>query len=362
MPRVFISYVRENIAHVDRLAEILRVYGIDVWLDRDQIKPGQRWKDTIREGIAQGDFFIACFSKEYSERSRTYMNEELTLAIDELRQRPTDDRAWFIPVLLSDTGIPDRSIGAGETLRSLQWVPLYQHWHDGVARILSVVQPNSAKLYDLIQALESRSARARIQAIDSLGVLGPLAKDAVPHLLIMLKDQNETVRAAVAEALGRIGVATEEVVAELLTLMRRAEVYYDSRHAAVALSHLGPLGVSALLEATTFSGYAVGGDAFDRLVGMGKAAIPQLIHIVESCHKHAAVAIKVLREIHDPAALPDLVKTLADGSPALRAAAAHALGRIGDRTTVPALKKALNDENELVRSNAQAAIDQLERA
>jgi hypothetical protein len=246
MARVFISYVRENISSVNRLADVLRLYNIEVWLDHDQIKPGHRWKDAIRQGITQGDFFIACFSNEYNERSRTYMNEELTLAIDELRQRPTD-RAWFIPVLFSETVVPDRNIGAGETLRSLQWVPLYREWHEGITSILSVIQPNSSKVHDLIKTLGSSSARARIRAIDSLGMLGPIAKEAVPHLVTIIGDRNETVRAAAAEALGNIGISNDTVISELLKLMKKAEVYYDSRHAAAALSALGPPGMSALL-------------------------------------------------------------------------------------------------------------------
>ena len=174
MARIFLSYVRDDLVDVQRLVTILREYGIDVWFDRDQLRPGHRWRDEIRAGIAQGDFFIACFSKKYSERTRTYMNEELTLAIEELRQRPTD-RAWFLPVLLSETEIPDRSIGAGETLRSLQWVELYNDWHAGVSQILSVVHPNSGKVHQLIQALDSVSARERIRSAPlGFWVLSPL--------------------------------------------------------------------------------------------------------------------------------------------------------------------------------------------
>jgi hypothetical protein len=142
MPGVFISYVRENAEDVERLARTLGAYGIKVWLDKNQIKPGYRWREAIRKAISEGDFFIACFSVEYNNRTRTYMNEELILAIDELRQRPTN-RAWFIPILLSKSDIPDRDIGGGETLRSIQWEPLYEDWDEGIKRILSVIQPAS---------------------------------------------------------------------------------------------------------------------------------------------------------------------------------------------------------------------------
>ena len=67
---------------------------------------------TIRKAIREGAFFIACFSKEYHERDRTFMNEELTVAIEELRQR-SDDHIWFIPVQLNECEIPNLDIGKG---------------------------------------------------------------------------------------------------------------------------------------------------------------------------------------------------------------------------------------------------------
>ncbi len=78
MAHVFISYVHENEEDVQRLCDELTRHGVKVWLDRNDIKPGFRWKDAIREAIQQGDFFIACFSEQYRSRDKNYMNEELT--------------------------------------------------------------------------------------------------------------------------------------------------------------------------------------------------------------------------------------------------------------------------------------------
>ena len=142
MQHVFISYMHENTDIVDRLCEELTSRGIKVWLDRNDIKPGSRWKDAIREAIREGAFFIACFSKEYNKRDKTYMNQELTIAIDELRQRPTD-RVWFIPVKLNRCKIPARKISEVETLNDLQHVKLYKDWDIGIQRIIEVIQPES---------------------------------------------------------------------------------------------------------------------------------------------------------------------------------------------------------------------------
>lgn len=121
------------------------------------------------------------------------MNEELTLAIEELRLRPAD-RSWFIPVLLNDCALPDRSIGAGERLSSIQAVSLHEDWDDGIRRILSVISPPAGLIHQLVQELSADSARARIRAADNLGQMGRVAERAVPALLELLSDENETVR------------------------------------------------------------------------------------------------------------------------------------------------------------------------
>lgn len=85
-----------------------------------------------------GGRFVACFSREYSARSKTYMNEELTVAIEELRQRPTD-RGWFVPIKLSNCEIPDLDIGAGASLLDIQWLDLWSDWDIGVKRLVDVL-------------------------------------------------------------------------------------------------------------------------------------------------------------------------------------------------------------------------------
>ncbi len=138
LPHVFISYVRENKEEVDRLADALIRSGVKVWLDRNEIRPGMFWQDAIRKAIGEGEFFVACFSAEYNAKHKTHMNEEIRLAIEELRRRK-QDQAWFIPVVLSGE-VPDWGIGAGKSLRDLQRVDLDDaNWEAGVEKILSAV-------------------------------------------------------------------------------------------------------------------------------------------------------------------------------------------------------------------------------
>lgn len=138
MPHVFISYVREDSSVVDRLIRELKRSGVQVWLDRSDIAPGERWRSAIRRAIREGDFFLACFSSAYAVKSRSYMNEELTLAIEELRQRPSA-RSWFIPILLSNCELPDRDIGGGETLNAIQHMALHRDWKGEMAKLREVL-------------------------------------------------------------------------------------------------------------------------------------------------------------------------------------------------------------------------------
>lgn len=135
---VFLSYVRENSADVDRIANELRAHGISLWLDRSDIRPGSRWKTAIRQAIHSGHFFLAVFSREYTRRTHTYMNEELTLAIEGLRQKPRN-RTWFIPLCLSPCDLSVWPIGAGETMAELQFVDLQDNWTDGMSRVIATI-------------------------------------------------------------------------------------------------------------------------------------------------------------------------------------------------------------------------------
>ena len=141
MQHVFISYVREDKQLVGRLCQDLKSHDIEVWWDLQNLDPGVRWKPEIQKAIREGAFFIACFSEKYHGRDKTYMNEELMIAIEELRQRPTD-RVWFIPLKLDNCEIPDIDIGHGGTLKDIHAAVLYEKWDVGIQCILKSISPN----------------------------------------------------------------------------------------------------------------------------------------------------------------------------------------------------------------------------
>jgi hypothetical protein len=213
--KAFVSYVRENFQEVQRIVFLLREFEVDVWHDRDSLTPGLRWADEIRHGIANGEFFLACFSKAYAERGKTYMNEELILAVEHLRQIPTN-RTWFLPIRLDDCEIPERSIGAGETLGSIQRIDLDSDWTAGMEMLLSVLAPGTQTVPRLIAQMDDESARRRVEAIEALGRLGRLGRKAVPRMVERIPIEASlslglTPLAAIRDSLPKLGFEDAEL-------------------------------------------------------------------------------------------------------------------------------------------------------
>ena len=145
MKHVFISYCHENKDRVHELCDTLISNGVSVWVDWENIEPGIPWRQSIQQAIQRGDFFIACFSKEYNASDTTFMKDELSIAVEKLQQKPFD-RIWFIPVKLNECQIPDIKIGEGSTLQELQYVNLYENWEAGIQQILNIMPSRNSEV------------------------------------------------------------------------------------------------------------------------------------------------------------------------------------------------------------------------
>ncbi|MCF6376339.1 toll/interleukin-1 receptor domain-containing protein [Nocardioides KLBMP 9356] len=122
---VFISYVHENDTQVDRLCAILDAAQIPFWRDRVNLAPGDNWRAEIKKAIRDGSLvFLACFSEDSRSRTKTHMNEELTLAVEEFRQMPPGHK-WLIPVRFDNGPLPEWDLGGGRGLADLNYVDLY---------------------------------------------------------------------------------------------------------------------------------------------------------------------------------------------------------------------------------------------
>jgi hypothetical protein len=330
MTHVFISYVRENSQVVDRLANDLRSRGATVWLDRDDLAPGARWKVEIRKAIESGDFFVACFSKEYNARRRAYMSEELTIAIEMIRQMLTS--IWFIPVSIDGSPIPEIRISSQENLGDFNTVDLSRNWSDGVERILRLMglhDPRLGRALLLAGVARNFETPEGLQAIEQIGKLG-IADNRVSEVLVdILADPTYS------------GAARRAKERAVLTLAKIGESAVPSLAAALRLENI---------EARMYALSALG-----RIGPAAALAVPDVVKLLESQHfvpeeenawstNPGQRAVEVLAYIGPNAkkAIPYLSPLLSSSSRRLRTSTAFALTKIGPASSA-ALGKALLD-------------------
>ena len=226
---IFISYLHEDRQRVDRLEVLLKEAGLDVWRDRDKLWAGQDWKAEIRRAITTRSLvFIACFSEHTGNRDKSYQNEELVVAAEQIRLR-MPGRPWLIPVRFADCPVPEFDLGAGRTFASLHRVDLFDgSWEPGIVRLIRAV---FSIAYDL---------RARPVVARELGTASAPDEisSALPETARLLIGRAEETAALVADpeqrtlALARIIKAIGDVDSRRAGLLidRAADVILDIPH------------------------------------------------------------------------------------------------------------------------------------
>lgn len=128
-PKVFLAYVQEDAAAVDRLYDDLLGAGLDPWMDRKKLLPGQNWPRAVEQAIAVSDYFVACLSpRSIGKRGR--FQSELRYALECAGRQPLD-AVFFIPVRLEECRVPAR------ITQEFQYVDLFPDWDRGLKRVLS---------------------------------------------------------------------------------------------------------------------------------------------------------------------------------------------------------------------------------
>jgi hypothetical protein len=131
-PKVFIAYAQEDLVSAEKLYGALQSRGIEPWLDRKKLLPGQNWPRAIERAIEVSDFFVACLSRK-SIRKKGQFQTELRYALDCSKRVPQDD-IYFIPVRLEECAVPPR------ISHEIQYVDLFPDWEEGVRRVVKAIR------------------------------------------------------------------------------------------------------------------------------------------------------------------------------------------------------------------------------
>jgi len=137
--RIFLSYAHEDIGMAKRIYNDLKRYGLDVWIDCENLLPGQLWKITIEKTIKQSQYYLLLLSSR-SVNKRGFIQKEVRIAYEVLEQCSEDD-IYIIPIRLDECEPP---IKIGE----INWIDLFpidENYNKGIRKILYVVNPSWVK-------------------------------------------------------------------------------------------------------------------------------------------------------------------------------------------------------------------------
>jgi len=126
---IFLCYAHEDEQKVSEIYHKLKEKGFNPWLDKEDLLPGQFWKEEIPEVIRASSFMIIFFSS-ISVSKRGYVQREFKLALDTLEEIP-EDQIFVIPVRLDECQIPDR-------FSHIHYVDLFEE--GGFEKVLEAIQ------------------------------------------------------------------------------------------------------------------------------------------------------------------------------------------------------------------------------
>jgi TolB-like protein len=143
---VFLSYASEDADAALRICEALRAAGIEVWLDRSELRGGDAWDATIRRQIRTCSLFIPLISASSRLRAEGYFRLEWKLAVDRSFLM-AGDKAFLVPVVIDGTHEGDARVP--EKFWEVQWTRLpggepSPHFIERVARLLAPQPPLGA--------------------------------------------------------------------------------------------------------------------------------------------------------------------------------------------------------------------------
>lgn len=142
--QIFLCHASEDKASVLEIYKRFKDAGLNPWLDKKDLLPGQAWAREIPKALKKSDFVLIFFSTT-SVAKRGFVQKEFKLALDVLDEIP-EGQIFIIPVRLDDCQIPD-------TFLHLHYCDLFED--DGLEQILRAIKAEQGIIEsDIVKTIE----------------------------------------------------------------------------------------------------------------------------------------------------------------------------------------------------------------
>jgi predicted ATPase/DNA-binding winged helix-turn-helix (wHTH) protein len=171
---VFVSHASEDDAAALRIVAALRAAGIEVWLDRNELKGGDAWDHRIRQQLRDCALFMPVISRHTMRRPEAYFRLEWHLA-DQRTLLMARSKAFMVPVCIDDTTEAEAEVP--ESFRAVQWTRLpagavSQAFREHVASLLQAPAGKAERTNSDLRTLAAPDATATKAASEVIRV-GP---------------------------------------------------------------------------------------------------------------------------------------------------------------------------------------------
>jgi hypothetical protein len=365
---VFLSYKHQETAFANELVQRLTAVGFQLWVDAEQLRAGENWRETINLAIKDAFALVVIITPD--SKTSEYVTYEWAFA--------QGAGIKIVPVLLRATKLHPQL----EILQYLDFTdPYVQPWERLIARLKELqgqFQTNTLSLpsdapnpvRSAVTALDSHNADDRRSALRTLAQINHpaaytalvnavahpmrdvrvdaafmLAKQsnnkdtaAVPGLIEALYDEDGRIRTAAVKVLGEIG--DPNAVTEFLTLLNKENDGNIRWAVTAALGRMGKTAVPGLIEALRDENWKVRRSAAEALWALGEPeAVAGLVVALNDRNDVVRQAASSALEAMATMAVPELIKALPNRDRNIGRAAAEMLERIGTSDALAAVEQ-----------------------
>ena len=145
--KVFISCVEEDRSFIEGLHRDLENYGFETFWYAEDSPAGVSFKNNTEKEIDSCDHFLACFSEASTNKERSDMRRELTLACEKHKTLPLDTN-WLICLKINDCEIENYRVGNQIPLAELTYISFAEDYNDGLSKLISeIIEQDSIEEY-----------------------------------------------------------------------------------------------------------------------------------------------------------------------------------------------------------------------
>lgn len=166
--KVFLCHAHSDVAVVRALYTRLTKDGVDAWLDKEKLLPGQDWELEIRKAVRESDVVVVCLSKQFNQAG--FRQKEVRWALDTAMEQP-EGEIFIIPARLEECDTL-------ESLRHLHWVDIFEE--NGYERLTQALNLRAEQVDALIyektttrlfgKLLEERNVVGQASILNNLGI------------------------------------------------------------------------------------------------------------------------------------------------------------------------------------------------